>query len=100
GDRRQLREGLAGGIAGVEPVLEAAEQQGVFGRERPADLIGRFGDGVATGRRIGVPEAVPLDGDEPEYGALRIPQDAFAELAFGFENAANVGLYLHPASTQ
>src|SRR5690606_2449362 len=100
GDGRQLRELLVGGIERVEPVLEAAEQEVVFGRKRPADLLGRFGDGIAAGRRIVVPEAVSLDVDEPDHGALRVPQDAFAELAFGFENAVNVRLYLHPASTQ
>src|SRR5690606_23047914 len=100
GDGRQLREGLRGGIEGVEPVLEAAEQEVAFGGERPTDLLGRFGDGIAAGRRVVVPEAVLLDVDEPDHGALRVPQDALAELAFGFENAANVGSYLHPASTQ
>src|SRR5690606_15337040 len=100
GDGRQLREGLVGGIERVEPVLEAAEQEVVFGGKRPADLLGRFGDGIAAGRRVVVPEAVSLDVDEPDHGALRVPQDAFAELAFGFENAANVRPYLHPASTQ
>src|SRR5690606_32806825 len=100
GYRRQLGKGLGGGIESVEPVLEAAEQQVVLGGKRPSDLLRGFGDRVAAGRGVVVPEAVLLDVDEPDHGALRVPQDAFAELAFGFENAANLGLYLHPASTQ
>src|SRR5690606_35942340 len=77
GDRRQLRELLRGRIERVETVLEAAEQEVAFGGERPTDLLGRFGDGIAAGRRVVVPEAVLLDVDEPDHGALRVPQDAF-----------------------
>jgi hypothetical protein len=47
-----------------------------------------------------VPEVVPLDIDKPHDAALGIPQHAFAELALGVEQCANLGLYLHPASTQ
>src|SRR5690606_16945267 len=82
GDGGQPGESLCGGVERVEPVLEAAEEEAALGRERPADLLGRLGDGVAAGRRVVVPEAVALDIDEPDHGALCVPQDAFSELAF------------------
>ena len=78
----------------------AAQQQAALGGQAPADLLGRFGKGVAAVRGIEVPQPMLLDIDEPDDRPLGIPQHAFAQLARRLEDFAYVGCYLHPASTQ
>src|SRR5690606_22842581 len=97
GDVGELLEGLRLRGEGVETVLEAAQEEPSFGRQAPANLLGRLGPGVASGRGVEMPQAMALDVDEPHHAAIGVPQHAFAELALGAEDFPNVGGYLHPA---